>query len=77
MMYTGGLWADTRSVHEIKNYENQLGGSGQVMVKVGNFKMNNKDLMYILPTPPQLILIIFDLMDNPSVGPQAACIHHV
>ena len=33
--------------------------------------------MYILPTPPQLILIILDLMKNPSVGPQAACIHHV
>ena len=27
VMYTGGLWADTRTVHEIKNYENQLGGS--------------------------------------------------
>ena len=26
VMYTGGLWADTRTVHEVKNYENQLGG---------------------------------------------------
>ena len=27
VMYTGGLWADTRIVHEIKNYKNQLGWS--------------------------------------------------
>ena len=27
VMYTGGLWANTRTVHEIKNYENQVGGS--------------------------------------------------
>ena len=33
--------------------------------------------MYILPTPSQLILIILDFMNSPSVGPQAACIHHV
>ena len=46
-------------------------------LKEGNFEMNNKDLMYILPTPPQLILIILDFMDSPSVGPQAACIHQV
>ena len=26
VMYSGGLGADTRTVHEIKNYENQLGG---------------------------------------------------
>ena len=26
VMYYGGLGADTRTVHEIKNYENQLGG---------------------------------------------------
>ena len=25
VMYSGGLGADTRTVHEIKNYENQLG----------------------------------------------------
>ena len=39
--------------------------------------MNNKDLMYILPTPPQLILIILDFMNRPRVGPEAACIHYV
>jgi hypothetical protein len=26
VMYSGGLRADTRTVHEIKNYKNQLGG---------------------------------------------------
>ena len=26
VMYSGGLGADTRTVHEIKNYKNQLGG---------------------------------------------------
>ena len=30
VMYTGGLWADTRTVHEVKNYENQLGGVGKI-----------------------------------------------
>ena len=34
-------------------------------------------MMYILPTLSQLILIILDFLNSPSVGPQAACIHHV
>ena len=40
-------------------------------------KINNKNLAYILPTPPQLVFIILDFMDSPRVGPETACVHHV
>jgi hypothetical protein len=32
VMYSGGLRADTRTVHEIKNYENQLGSESDYFI---------------------------------------------